>query len=348
MLAKNTLRGRDLMTLMDFTRDEVETILDVAFDLKRDFLLGRPTDLLKYKTLFMIMYNPSLRTRNTFEAGITQLGGHAHFLEPGKIYTPALEGDEVAYGTERVSDVARVLNGCGHGIALRVFGAPTDWVYGKGHAIGREFCQWADIPVFNMGDDRFHPTQALADAMATREVMGGFKGVKYTMCFAYSPSVKRQMAVTQSSIVIATMMGMDVTLCYPEGLDVEEEVEARCRENARRYGGSFKIVHDRREGLTGAHIVNSKSWGRIKSLPPLSGNEPNFEESEKIYANARDWIMDDEAMSWTDNGWYTHCLPCDRGYEVANSVIDGPQSMVFREAQNLLHARKALMALTMA
>ena len=179
MLAKNTLRGRDLMTEMDLSRDEAETILDVAMDLKRDFLLGRPTDLLRSKTLFMIMFNPSLRTRNSFEAGMTQLGGHAHYLEPGKIYTPALEGDEVAYGTERVSDVARVLNGIGHGIALRVFGAPVNFIYGKGHAIGREFCQWADIPVFNMGDDRFHPTQALANMLMVRELFGGFRGVKY-------------------------------------------------------------------------------------------------------------------------------------------------------------------------
>jgi ornithine carbamoyltransferase len=348
MLAKNLLRGRDLMTEMDLSRDETETILDVAFDLKRDFLLGRPTDLLKNKTLFMIMYNPSLRTRNSFEAGMTQLGGHAHFLEPGKIYTPALEGDEVAYGTERVSDVARVLNGIGHGIALRVFGAAVNWVYGKGHQIGQEFCQWADIPVFNMGDDRFHPTQALADMMMVKELMGGFKGVKYTMCFAYSPSVKRQMAVTHSSIVLATLLGMDVTVCYPEGLDVEEGVEQRCRENAARFGGEFRITHDRRDGLNGANIVNSKSWGCIKNLPPSCGPQPKFEETEKIYAGARDWIIDEEAMSWTHQGWYTHCLPCDRGYEVSNSVIDGPQSAVFREAQNLLHVRKALMALTMA
>jgi N-acetylornithine carbamoyltransferase len=229
-----------------------------------------------------------------------------------------------------------------------VFGAPVNFIYGKGHAIGREFCQWADIPVFNMGDDRFHPTQALANMLMVRELFGGLRGVKYTMCFAYSPSVKRQMAVTHSSIVLATLMGMDVTLCYPEGLDVEPEVEQRCRENAERHGGSFRIAHDRREGLRGAHIVNAKSWGCIRNLPPASGAEPNFAATEAIYQQAREWTIDDEAMSWTDRGFFTHCLPCDRGFEVTNSVIDGEQSAVFREAHNLLHVRKALMALTMA
>jgi ornithine carbamoyltransferase len=347
MLSRNTLRGRDLMSEMSLSKEEVETILEIAADMKKDFLLGRFPDLLKNRTLFMIMYNPSLRTRNSFEAAMTQLGGHAHYLEPGKIYTPALEGDEVAYGTERVSDVARVLNGFGHGIALRVFGAPVNWVYGKGHEIGQEFCKWADIPVYNMGDDRFHPTQALADMMMVKELMGGFKGVKYTMSFAYSPSVKRQMAVTHSSIVLASLLGMDVTLSYPEGLDVEPEVEQRCRENAEAAGGRFRIVHDFDEGMSGAHIVNAKSWGCIKNIPPMSGSEPRFEETEKIYNAARHWTVDDRAMSLTDKGWFTHCLPTDRGYEVANSVIDGPQSAVFREAQNLIHVRKALLALTM-
>ncbi len=348
MLDRNTLRGRDIMSEMDFTREEAETVLDIAFDMKRDYLLGRTTEYLKNKTLVMIMYNPSLRTRNGFEAAMTQLGGHAHYLEPGKIYTPALEGAEVPYGTERISDVARVLNGFGHAIALRVFGVAVDWVYGKGHQIGQEFCKWAEIPVFNMGDDRFHPTQGLADMMAVKEVMGGFKGVKYTHSFAYSPSVKRQLAFTHSSILLASLLGMDVTLCYPEGLDPEDTVMKTCTQNAERYGGTFRVVHDRREGLAGANIVTAKSWGCIKNLPPVSGKQPNFADTEKIYAGARDWIIDDEAMSWTDKGYYSHCLPCDRGYEVSDSVIDGPQSMVFKEAQNLLHIRKALLTLTMA
>lgn len=348
MLGTNTLHRRDVMSDMDLSRDEVETVIDIAFDLKRDYLLQRPTDFLKNKTLFMIMYNPSLRTRNGFEAAMTQLGGHAHYLEPGKIYTPALQGEETPLGTERVSDVARVLNGFGHGIALRVFGAPVNWVYGKGHQIGQEFCKWAEIPVYNMGDDRFHPTQALADMMMVKEVMGGFKGVKYTMSFAYSPSVKRQMAVTHSSIMLATLLGMDVTLCYPEGLEAENAVVKKCSENTEKYGGKFRIVHDFAEGLSGANIVHAKSWGCIKNLPPLSGKEPNFAATEKIYESARNWIIDDQAMSWTDNGYYTHPLPCDRGFEVADSVIDGPRSAVFKEAENLLHARKALLALTMS
>ncbi|HID89288.1 MAG TPA: ornithine carbamoyltransferase, partial [Anaerolineae bacterium] len=157
----DSFRGRDFITLLDWAKEEVETILDVALDLKRRFALGEPHDhILRAKTLFMIFYNQSLRTRNSFEAGMTQLGGHAHYLDPSKIYTPALPGKEVAYSTERVSDVARVLSRMGHGIAIRCYGDPVDWAYGVANEMIRNFAYWADIPVLNMEDDKYHPFQA--------------------------------------------------------------------------------------------------------------------------------------------------------------------------------------------
>jgi len=140
-------RGKDFITLLDWSKEEVETILDVAVDLKRRYAIGEPHDhLLRAKTLFMIFYNQSLRTRNSFEAGMTQLGGHAHYLDPEKIYTPAMPGKEVAYSTERVSDVARVLARMGHAIAIRCYGDPVDWVYGGANDLIRNFAYWADIP----------------------------------------------------------------------------------------------------------------------------------------------------------------------------------------------------------
>ncbi|HHH42306.1 MAG TPA: ornithine carbamoyltransferase, partial [Chloroflexi bacterium] len=132
----DTFRGKDFITLLDWTKEEIETILDVALDLKRRRAMGELHDhLLRGKTLFMIFYNQSLRTRNSFEAGMHQLGGHAHFLDPSKIYTPALPGKEIAYTTERVSDVARVLSRMGEAIAIRCYGDPVDWVYGGANEI---------------------------------------------------------------------------------------------------------------------------------------------------------------------------------------------------------------------
>jgi N-acetylornithine carbamoyltransferase len=126
-----SFKGRDFITILDYTQEEVIKILDFADELKAKFKAGIPHKYLEDQTLFMIFYNQSLRTRNSFEAGMTQLGGHAHFLDPSKIYTPALEGDEVAYSTERVSDVARVLDRMGHGIAIRIYGDPVGWQNGK-------------------------------------------------------------------------------------------------------------------------------------------------------------------------------------------------------------------------
>ena len=196
-----SFRGRDFLTLLDWSKEEVESILEVAADLKQRQAVGEYHDhILRAKSLFMIFYNQSLRTRNSFEAGMTHLGGHAHFLDPSKIYTPALPGKEVAYSTERVSDVARVLARMGEAIAIRCYGDPVDWVYGGAHEIMRNFAYWADIPVLNMECDKYHPFQALADVLTVKEKFGGFKGVKFVMSWAYSPSVHKPRADRKSVV----------------------------------------------------------------------------------------------------------------------------------------------------
>ena len=177
--------GRDFLSETDYTPQEINTILEVAEELKRQHAIGiYHDDLLRSKTLFMLFYNQSLRTRNSFEAGMTQLGGHAHFLDPTKIYTPAMEGKEVAYSTERVSDVARVLSRMGDAIAIRCYGDPVEWEYGGANALMREFARWSDVPILNMEDDIYHPFQGLADMLTVKEEFGGFKGVNFTMSWA--------------------------------------------------------------------------------------------------------------------------------------------------------------------
>src|SRR5512137_1111050 len=191
-----SFRGRDFLAETDFSREEIEQVLELAQELKMDRAKGKlHDDLLRGKTLFMIFYNQSLRTRNSFEAGMTQLGGHAHYLDPSKIYTPALPGREVAYSTERVSDVARTLSRMGHAIAIRCYGDPVDWTYGGAHEMIRNFAYWADIPVLNMECDKYHPFQALADVLTVKEKFGTFKGVKFVMSWAYSPSIHKPRAV---------------------------------------------------------------------------------------------------------------------------------------------------------
>ncbi len=344
----DTFRGKDFITLLDWTKEEIETILDVALDLKRRRAMGELHDhLLRGKTLFMIFYNQSLRTRNSFEAGMHQLGGHAHFLDPSKIYTPALPGKEIAYTTERVSDVARVLSRMGEAIAIRCYGDPVDWVYGGANEIIRNFAYWADIPVLNMEDDKYHPFQALADILTVYEKFGTFKGVRFVMSWAYSPSVHKPRAVPQSAIIAATMMGMDVTLAHPKGMELDDEVLAACRKYAEQTGGSFDISYSFEEAIKGAHVVYPKAWTAVPMFKPPVG-EDSPEKAQEIFDANKDWIMDADRMALADpNAIYMHCLPADRGFEVTDDVIDGPQSVVFDEAENRLHVQKAVMSLVM-
>ncbi|GFP39769.1 hypothetical protein HKBW3S47_01467 [Candidatus Hakubella thermalkaliphila] len=320
-----SFRGRDFITLLEYSREEVETILDLALDLKRRFAAGEPHDhLLRAKTLFMIFYNQSLRTRNSFEAGMTQLGGHAHYLDPEKIYTPALPGREVAYTTERVSDVARVLSRMGHAIAIRCYGDPVDWIYGGANEIIRNFAYWADIPVLNMEDDKYHPFQALADILTVQEKFGTFKRVKFVMSWAYSPSVHKPRAVPQSAIIAATLMGMDVVLAHPKGMELDEEVLGACQKNAQSYGGSFQIVNEFEEALKGAQVVYPKSWTAVPLFKPPVGQD-NPDKAKEIFEANKDWICDKERLALADEGAiYLHCLPADRGFEVSRwSAVSG-------------------------
>jgi len=344
----DSFRGKDFLTLLDWSKEEIETILSMAMDLKRRYAIGElHTHVLPAKSLFMIFYNQSLRTRNSFEAGMTQLGGHAHFLDPSKIYTPALPGKEVAYSTERVSDVARVLSRMGDAISIRCYGDPVDWVYGGSHDLIKNFAYWADIPVLNMECDKYHPFQALADILTVKEKLGTFKGTKFVMSWAYSPSVHKPRAVPQSAIIAASMVGMEVVLAHPKGMELDDEVLGACSDYARRAGGSFSISNDMKEAVKDANVVYPKAWCATPIFKPPVG-EDDVAKTQAIFDANKDWICDAELMKLAHpEAIYMHCLPADRSYEVTDDVIDGPQSVVFDEAENRLHVQKAVMALTM-
>ncbi len=344
-MSKTNLRGRDFITWLDFDRDEIEAMLDTAHDLKRRQIRREPHRVLDGMTLHMLFYNTSLRTRNSFEAGMTQLGGHAHFLQPGAVYTPALKGEEKAYSTERISDVARVLAEMGDGIAIRIYGKHTGWQYGKGNLIVREFAKWSRVPVINMEDDMYHPCQALADVMTIQEKLGpNLQGRKFVMSWAYSGSVEKPLAVPQSAIISAAMMGMDVTLAHPEGLELDPKILEATKKLASKNGGAFRIVHGMDEAFKEADIVYPKAW----TVQPTNGaGIMDPEKAEAIFEANKDWICTSEKMALTNDAIYMHCLPADRDMEVTDEVIDGPNSVIIEEAANRLHAQKGMMALIM-
>ncbi len=348
MITQN-LKGRDFISLRDFTKPEIESMLDVGLQLKADNAMRRRHgDILPGRTLFMMFFNPSLRTRNSFEAGMFQLGGHAHFLEPSSARLPALEGEEIAYQTERISDVARVLSSMGDAIAIRILGDPVGWEYEKALRIIREFARWSDIPVINMEDNIYHPCQGMADVMTLWEMFGrDLRGRKLGVSWTYSPSTKKPIAPHHDFMYAASLFGPDIVYARPQEMRIDPEVEAAIRANVEASGGSYTVVEEMEEACSGADVVYAKNHVCLDLLPPYAP-APKHDEMAKLFAKYKGWIADESRMKLgKPDVKYMHCLPCERGFEVSNEVMDGPWSAVFQEAENRLHAQKGVMALTL-
>jgi N-acetylornithine carbamoyltransferase len=280
------------------------------------------------KTIFLLFFDKSTRTRNSFEAGITQLGGHAHFIDSSS--------SQIAHG-ESPKDTGIILSSYGHGIAIR-----HDLIPGEGNSYMREVAKYASNPVINMQCDIDHPCQTLADLMTIREKFGqNLRGLKIAVAWTYAPSYAKPMSVPQGLIMLMTRFGLDLTLAHPPEYTLMSNTMQIARENAQKNGIKFNVVDNLEDAFHDADIVYPKSWG-IESL---------FKQPEKaleISKRYKSWICNEKLMSITKKeSIYMHCLPADRGNEVTDAVIDGPHSVVYQEAENRLHTAKAIMALTM-
>ena len=323
-------KGRDWITTQEWSGNELDVMLDVASDLKRKFKGRIPHRYLPDQTIFLMFFDKSTRTRNSFEAGITQLGGHAHFLTADVM--------QVSHG-ESPKDTGIILSSYGHAIAIR-----HDLVPGEGNAYMREVAKWAGAPVINMQCDVDHPCQTLADLMTLRELRGrNHRGLKVAVSWAYAPSYAKPLSVPQGLIMLLPRFGMDVVLAHPPEYGLMPETVAAARENAASGGGRFRIADSMDEAFRDADVVIPKSWGCLDTM----GSNPA--ESLRIAKQYTHWICNAGRMKLAKpDVLYMHPLPADRGNEVTDEVIDGPNSVVYQEAENRLHTAKAIMALTMA
>ena len=340
------LGGKDFITTQEWSKEGLDRALELAEELKEKQKKGIPHRLLEGKTLYMLFYNSSLRTRNSFQTGIFQLGGQGIDLSPQAVYKPALAGEEIPYVTERISDVARVLSRYGDAIAIRIYGEPVNWIYGKGNQIVRDFAKWANVPLINMEDDIYHPCQAMADVLTIKEKKGTLEGKKIVVSWAYSGGTK-PVAVPQSCVLNFTRFGADVVLAQPRGLELSPQVVDWAGKNADESGGSLEITHSMESAFEGADVVYPKSWGSLKFMPP---NVPNVDEEGmlELLNKYKSWITTNEKLDLcAKDVIYMHCLPADRGMEVTDEVMDGPHSVVFDEAENRLHAQNSIMSLIM-
>ncbi|MEJ5309928.1 MAG: ornithine carbamoyltransferase [Anaerolineae bacterium] len=321
------LRGRDLIGDLDFTKEEVETVLEVAWDLKRKRALGEPHPYLRDKVLAMLFFFSSTRTRGSFEAGIAQLGGHGAFIDS--------KTTQIAHG-DTPKEIGEIFGRYFDGLAIR----HCDW--GSGNAYINGVAEAARCPVLNMQCDIYHPFQCLADLMTIMEKKGrDLRKKRIVVSWAYAASYLKPISVPQSLILQMPRFGMDVTLSYPPEFKLMPEIVEQAQAQARKYGTAFDIVHDMKQGFEDADVVYAKSWG-----PLLTTADPA--EGKRIQDQYKDWITDAAKMAVAKpDAIYMHPLPADRDIEVTSEVMDGPQSVVFDQAENRLHAQKAVMALTM-
>lgn len=319
-------RGKDFITLQEWTKEEIDTLLDVSFDLKRKFAMGIDTPYLKNKTAFLMFFEESTRTRNSMEAGIAQLGGHGNYLDTSTM--------QISHG-EVAKDTAIILSRFGHAIACR------NCFWGIGNKYLREMAEWSSAPILNLQCDLYHPMQGIADLMTIKEKVGDTKRLKVSIIWAYATTHKKPISVPVTQALLFPRYGMDVTLAYPEGYDLPDWVIKQSKENAEKHGGTFKITHNMEEAYRDAHVVIPKNWGSWVT-------NQSDEVVDDLLESYKTWKCTEKTMSIADKDvMYMHALPADRENEVENSVIDGPHSIIYDEAENRLHTAKAVMTLTM-
>lgn len=309
---KNSLKGRDLLSLYDLTNEELIAILDFADELKAKQKRGEPHPYLAGKTLGMIFQKNSTRTRVSFEVGMYQLGGHALFLSSKDL--------QLGRG-ETIGDTAQTLSRYVDGIMIRTFS----------HDEVIELAEKADVPVINGLTDLLHPCQVLADLMTVREKKGQLKGLKLAF-------VGDGNNVAHSLLYGCARVGMDITVCTPPGYQPDSQVVTQAGEVAQQNGSTVTVIHDLAEALTGADVIYTDVWASM-------GQEQEREERIKKFVP---YQINSKALSMAkEDVIVMHCLPAHRGEEITDEVIDGPHSVVFDEAENRLHAQKAVMAMVM-
>ena len=340
------LFGRDFIVTQEWNLPELAELLDLAAKMKRDRFSPRFTGILDHKTFFMFFYNPSVRTRQSFECAATELGGHAQFLEPG-----AMRLKTATTAGETIEDAARVMAryACGIGIRILEDKVPN---YGAGNELLREYAHYANVPIINMADDKFHPCQGMADVMGWAEWYGegpgrpnyeALKGKNFLLTWA-SGALARSWCSVQEALLVASRFGMNVTIARPEGYDLDPQVYDWTSQNCAAAGTRFRVTEDPDAAYDGVHVVYSRNW--VTSQAYADGAFQKKAEQEKARA-IPGWMTTAERMARTDNAIFTHPMPIDRGMEVADEIASGPRSAIYDIAENRLHVQKAVMALTM-
>ncbi|WP_405098984.1 ornithine carbamoyltransferase [Oceanobacillus sp. FSL H7-0719] len=307
------LYGQDFLTLADYSPEQINDLLDLAFYIKAQKKKGIPFEPLKGKVLGMIFEKSSTRTRVSFEAGTIQLGGQALFLSSKDM--------QLGRG-ETIADTARVLSGYLDGIMIRTYS----------HHDVEELAKYATIPVINGLTDLYHPCQVLADLQTMMEVKGDLKGKKLVY-------IGDGNNVAHSLMIGSAKMGIEIVVVAPDGYAPDKEVVEKAQQFAKTSGGKITLCTDPNEAVQGADFIYTDVWasmGQEEEQVKRRKDFADYQVNESLLAKAKEDVT------------FMHCLPAHRDEEVTESVIEGGHSVVFQQAENRLHAQKALMTALMS
>ena len=324
------------MNFLSTTEFNLERLLESAMRFKSGDDQSKP---LAGKSVALVFFNPSLRTRASMQVGIYELGGNAVVLEPGGTSWTlehrdgaVMDGDK----TEHVAEFVHVLERYCVAIGVRTFAALKNWEEERTDPVLNAFAKYASVPIINLESAMHHPCQSLADMMTIREKLGaGRKRVVLT--WAWHPKAL-PMAVPNSFALAAAQMGHDLVIAHPRGYELDDQLIATVRERAESSGGSVAMTNDIDGAFAGAEVIYAKSWGGKQFY-----GDTNRDLAERAQYRGQ-WIVDEDKMSRTNKAVFMHCLPVRRNVIVTDSVIDSCSSVVIDEAENRLHVQKAVLA----
>lgn len=326
---------RDFLNSADWERAELDRLIESAVRFKRNGDNSKP---LAGRSVALVFFNPSLRTRASMQVGIYELGGNAVVLEPGGTSWTlehragaVMDSDK----TEHVAEFVRVLGRYCVAIGVRTFAALKDWEEERTDPILNAFAKYSEVPIINLESAMHHPCQAMADMMTVREKLGeGRKKVLLTWAWHPKPL---PMAVPNSFALAAAQMGHDLVIAHPPGYELDDELMAGIRMHASEAGGSVTVEHEVDKAFDGVEVVYAKSWGSKNFY-----GAPEKDLAQRAQYRER-WIVDEARMARSNSAIFMHCLPVRRNVIVTDEVIDSAAAVVVDEAENRLHVQKAIM-----
>ncbi len=337
----NRFRGKSLLSPADFQQRELGELLDLALGQKQGRL--NPGTPLRGKSVALVFFDPSLRTRTSMVIAIQQLGGVPVVLDVGKEawaleYLEGVVMDQDK--SEHIKEAAPVLSQYVDAIGVRCFPKMQDYGEDRKEMVLKSFQRYASVPTLNLESSTQHPFQALGDALTIQEKFGTLKRRRVVLAWTKHPK-PLPMSVANSFALVAALFGMDLTIASPPEYQLDPEIIVQLNELGRSSGATVQVCEDLEEACESKEIVYAKSWGSLKYY-----GRPDQEKKRK--SRYRDWTITERLMERTAQGSFMHCLPVRRNVVVEDAVLDGPRSIVVEQSANRLHIQKTLLSLILS